>query len=251
MKRLLAASACALALGATSASAAPWSVTIDGGYQGMNCCHETFDGYYYDGAASIPLGISDLSLELNLGDRALIEAHDFDAGGSLVWNGGDLRVAATVLYNDISFGGFSANETQYGGGAEWYVNPWLTVSGQGGGFTGQVSAGYVGGTVKGYVMPDLSLAGNVLYTSISGGAHETDYGLSAEWLVLKSSPFPVALNAGYQQVDFSNGVPNFQYWKLGLSIYLNGQGATTLVDKNRTGTLDTIGPVRPLIYSVF
>ncbi len=185
MRKLLLASSCALALGAMSSSALAqgWAASADGGYVNASCCGGSVDGFTINGALNFPLSWSHLGVELNLGDAGIGPAHTFDAGGSLIWNEPDFRLAGTVVYNRFGAGGVDVSETQLGGGLEWYFSSWLTGSVQGGGIVGDNSGGYIGGGLKGYLMPDLSLSGNILYTSIDGG-HETDYGVSAEWLVL-------------------------------------------------------------------
>ena len=148
------------------------------------------------------------------------------------------------MYNQFAFGGPHIDETQFGVGGEWYANPWLTFGVQGGGVAGTFGGGYVGGTIKGYVMPNLSLSGNVNYIGLDStpSAHETQWGANAEWLV--SEEFPVSLNASYQHEEFSIsgfGSGHGDLWTVGLKLYLNDTPARTLVDRNRTGTLDTIG----------
>jgi hypothetical protein len=246
MKKLLLASSCALALGAmsTSAYAQGWAASADGGYANASCCGGSLDGFTINGAMMFPLSWSSLGVELNGGDHGLGPFHDFDAGGSLIWSGPDFRLAGTAVYNRFGTHGADVSETQLGGGLEWYFNPWLTGSAQGGGIVGDNSGGYVGGTLKGYLMPDLSLSGNILYTSIAGG-HETDYGVKAEWLVLPTT-LPLSVYGGYTRADLSGG-PNFDVFTVGLKLYLDGMGPAPLVERNRTGTLDTIGVVHPAI----
>jgi hypothetical protein len=244
MKRLLLLSTCVLALGATPALAQDWAVTLDGSYVNANANGFSADGYAFDGAAAIPLGWSNLSVEADLGDRGLSSGHNFDGGGSLVWSGSDFRVAGTVIYNQLTSGG-SINETQYGGGGEWYASPWLTAHVQGGGVSGFFNAGYVGGGLKAYVMPDLSIDGTINYVSLSGGPSETDYNVHAEWLVSES--IPLAVHGGYTRADLAG--TDINLWSVGLKLYLNGNGNAPLVEQNRTGTLDTIGAIHPAIFT--
>ena len=243
MKKLLFASSCALALAAlpSAALAQGWAASADGGYVNASCCGHSIDGFTLNGALMFPLSWSSLGVELNVGDAGIGPAHDFDAGGSLIWNDPNFRLAGTAVYNRVGAKGSDASETQLGGGLEWYATPWLTASGQGGGIVGDSSGEYVGGTLKGYILPDLSLAGNILYTKIDGG-HETDYGVRAEWLVLPTV-LPVSIYGGYARADLGGGAPSVDVFSVGLKFYLDGTGSAPLVEHNRTGTLDTIGVV--------
>ncbi|MBV9331395.1 MAG: hypothetical protein JOZ55_07565 [Alphaproteobacteria bacterium] len=93
-------------------------------------------------------------------------------------------------------------------------------------------------------MPDLSVAGVVNNISISDmgvNFHETDYGAKAEWLVMED--FPVSVTGSYEHANvtvfgFSGST---DIWTVGLKLNLNSSGPVTLVEHNRTGTLDTIG----------
>jgi hypothetical protein len=235
-----------LALGATSASAAPWAITINADYTHVDVSGFNADGYHFGGAAEVPLNWSNVSVEADLNYSGLAFAHDLNVGGSVIWNDPMFRLAGTVEYNHLTFFGVGTNETQYGAGGEWYVNPWLTASLQGGGVSGGFNAGYVGGGLKGYICPNFSVGGSINYLGVSGG-HEVDYGVKAEWQV--SDTFPVAVNGGYTRSELSGGGPGFNVWSVGLTLHLNGGAPTTLVDTNRTGTLDTIGAIHPIIYS--
>jgi hypothetical protein len=61
---------------------------------------------------------------------------------------------------------------------------------------------------------------------------------------------PISLTARWEHTDF--GFSSFSSFGpdsffVGLKLYLNeGMAPQTLVDHNRTGTLDTIGPISPL-----
>jgi len=247
MKRLLLATSCALALGGMSSGALAqgWAASADGGYVNASCCGGSVNGFTANGALMFPLSWSDLGIELNVGDHGIGPAHDFDAGGSLIWSEPNFRLAGTAVYNRVGTHGLDASETQLGGGLEWYFSPWLTAAGQGGALAGDSSGGYVGGGLKGYIFPDLSLSGQILYTSIAGG-HETDYGVRAEWLVLPTT-LPLSVYGGYTRADFSGGAPSFDVFSVGLKLYLDGMGPAPLVERNRAGTLDMIGAIHPAL----
>jgi hypothetical protein len=238
MKKFLLASVCALACAAgTPALAQGVAFTADGSFGNVL----GFPSWSFDGALSVPLDWNGLSVEGDIGDRGFDGVHVFDAGGSLVWSGMDVRLAASVLYNRLTAFGGSGDETQFGAGGEWFIDPSWTASVMGGGMTGSSSGGYVGGTLKWYFFPDAALDGFVHYTSLSG-AHETDFGAHAEWL--PDEELPVSVGANYTHVNLSGfgGGGNTDTWLVALKLYLNDSPATTLVDRQRTGTLDTIQP---------
>jgi hypothetical protein len=247
MKNLLLASTCALACAVIAPPAFAEGIAFTGqGSFGNIAGFPTWSG---EGSLNVPLDwYSGLSVEGNLGDRGFDSEHTFDGGGSVIWTDPDFRLAGSVLYNRLSAGGSSIDETQYGGGAEWFFSPWLTASAQGGGISGQFSGGYVGGHLKGYIMPDMAVDGFVNYTSLSG-VHETDYGAHAEWLPMED--LPVSVGATYDHINISGsgfGSGNTDAWFATVKLYLNDSPATTLVDRQRTGTLDTISPAFNFIF---
>lgn len=260
MKKLLLASACVLALGGTSnAYAQGWAASLDGDWNhtqynvgpGSN-----FNGYDVNGAVDLPWDFWGIGLELNAGSHEA-DAHNSQGGGSLIWNGiPNFRLAGTFVYNSADLlVAKGIPEWQTGVGVEWYATPWLTASVQGGGIEGKTSGGYVGGTLKGYICPDLSLAGYINYFSVSKGVftgNETDFGVKGEWLFWQDM-LPLALTARYEHThfDLSFGGPSFTANPdtvfVGLKLYLDeGMAPKPLVERNRTGTLDTIGPIAPL-----
>ena len=259
MKKLLLASACALALGGVStASAQPWAVSIDGDWNHTDYnagSGSNFDGYDVDGAVDLPWDFWGIGLELNAGSHEA-DAHNSQGGGSLVWTDPMFRIAGTFMYNSADlFIAKGVPEWQTGVGLEWYATPWLTASVQGGGIEGKTSGGYVGGTLKGYICPDLSLAGFVNYYSVSKGPFtgtETDFGVKGEWLFWQDT-LPLALTGGYMRTHFDvtlggpSATLNPDTFFVGLKLYLDeGMAPKPLVERNRTGTLDTIGPIAPL-----
>jgi hypothetical protein len=244
MRNVLLASVCALACAGTPALAQGVAATAQGTFGNIAGAAS----WSVDGAVSVPLDWNGLSVEGNLGDRGASFLHVFDGGGSVVWSGMDVRLAASVLYNRLSGFGGSANETQFGGGGEWYVLPSLTASVIGGGIAGTQSGGYVGGTLKWYFDPDIALDGFVHYTSVAS-AHETDFGAHAEWLPMED--LPISVGATYTHINLSGGgfgTGNTDTWWVGLKLYLNDSPATTLTDRQRTGTLDTIAPGLHFIF---
>jgi len=250
---MLLASACSLAcaLVASHALAAGIAFTGDGNF-GNIAGKPYWSG---DAALTVPIDSEHFSVELNVGDRGADSVHDFDAGGSFVWTDPDFRIAATAVYNQIialpqPFH-INVSETQLGIGGEFYATPWLTLSAHGGGIDGKAGGGYVGGEIKAYVLPDASIGGRILYASVSNSGftvHDTDYGAVAEWLLGEDYPeaIPTSFTAAYDHIDLSAfGVhARTDAWTVGIKVYLDSEGSAPLVVRNRTGTLDTIGPIQ-------
>ena len=240
MKFALLTSACALVLAAASPASAevPWSGTLSGDFGNFS----GFPTWDVNGTVQIPLDFMDLSLQPTGGIEGIGPVHHYDGGGDLVWNGDQqFRLAFTAIYNEFNFEGVSFSETQVGGGGEWYALPWLTLSAQGGALAGNSSGGYVGGTVKGYIFPDLSVAGTIDYASLHN-ENVTAYGAHAEWV--PTEEFPVGITGTYSHVVFSGmglGGSDTDLWLVGLKLHLNEAGEIPLVQHDRTGTLDTIG----------
>src|SRR5437763_1857438 len=108
MRKLLLATSCALLWAATpsGATAQGWEGSLDGGYVNATCCGGHLDGFTFNGALMFPLNGPDLGVELNVGDSGLGPFHDYDAGGSVIWNASDFRIADTAVYNRPGAFGF-------------------------------------------------------------------------------------------------------------------------------------------------
>ena len=200
MKKLLLASACALACAAVSAPAR--ADGLAGTAQGTFGNIAGAASWSVDGAVSVPLDWNGLSVEGNLGDRGASFLHVFDGGGSVVWSGMDVRLAASVLYNRLSGFGGSADETQFGGGGEWYVLPPPTAT------ASWVAASVAGKAADMWValsngtLTRISRWRTVYDTSISS-ANETDFGAHAEWLPMED--LPISVGATYTHINLSAG----------------------------------------------
>ncbi|MGD0143821.1 MAG: hypothetical protein ABSC92_11735 [Rhizomicrobium sp.] len=165
--------------------------------------------------------------------------NDWNIDGALIWQGMQGRLGATVGYNDLSVSGTSLHDTNYGGFGEWYAGHMFTVGVKGGGEN--ISAGgtsldadYVGGEAVFYVTPDVALNGDIDYLSISKiSANVTSYGAMAEWLVSESTP--ISVYGGYTYSQLSSGGEHASTWTIGVKWYCNGNGASTLVDRQRSG----------------
>jgi hypothetical protein len=251
MKRVFLGAAAFLIGAATPAWAQIWGATADGDY--FNVAGQP--GYNGNVAVNIPLNWYSVSAEIDTGLHAFGSSHDKDFGGSFIWNDpdGEFRLAATGTYNHDVLSPLRLNETPLGVGAEWYPTDWVTLGARGGGIVGSANGEYAGGALKVYPFDDLSIGGTIDYLGATYHGldiHETDYGANAEWLV--SETFPLAITGSFRRARFDGsftGGTSVNLWSIGLRFYVNEFGAGPLVQRNRTGTLDTIGPIHPLTLS--
>ena len=165
----------------------------------------------------------------------------WNIGGSVFWAGVQGRLAATINYDSTSEFGADLNATNYGLGGEWYAGPNFTVAVKGGGTTVSVSGGgsddnggYFGGMLQWYAMPNLSLSGAIDYSEFAG-LNATSETAKIEWLF--SNDMPLSLYGGYEHAD---GDTSGDLFFVGLKLYMNGNGAGTLVDRQRSGSLGYI-----------
>jgi hypothetical protein len=239
MKRYLLASACALALASPAYAQNGISFDTLGTFGNVI----GFPSWSLGAEVNVPLGADGFSIDASGGATGISNAHTYNVGGSLMWSGEDFRLAGSVNYNDLTGAKQSFSETQIGGAGQWFANRWLTATLGGGAFAGASSGGYVNGDLKGYVCPDAALDGFVDYQSFTGGGHLTDYGLHAEYLPFEH--MPISIGATYDHIEAgtakgkSGGTDT---WWIGLKLYLNDNDASTLEDRQRTGTLDTMQP---------
>jgi len=148
-------------------------------------------------------------------------------GAALYTGGAAGRVAGNFVYHD--FNGTSLNS--YGVGGEWFATPSVTLAIRGGGANeSSTGGGYFGTQGTWYACPNFAVSAGVDYWS--AGANITSETVRAEWAPSDTVPF--ALYAGYQNL-FANGKRGGELF-LGVKLFTNGSGATTLVDRERTGT---------------
>jgi len=261
MTRLLLSSACLFALSAlTAAPALANAITVDGAYDNYDFTNglPRADGFDVNASANLSLPWSNLSAEFVLGDDGVGGQHTFDVGGGVVWTDPDFRLAGTVTYNRGSAAGFiNLDETTISGGGEWYFSDSVTVGAQAGVIAGRFAGGFASGAVKVYVMPDLSVGGFATFSEWKPSGfkvvNETDFGAKGEFLI--SEDFPLTIQAGYTHEQVSGfGFPLFNaranVFSVGVRVYLDSSSApVTLIQHNRTGTLDTIGPIHPFWFN--
>lgn len=206
------------------------------------------DQWGFTGSALFPL-MHNVGIGINAGyDRVTSKFFDLDhwtAGASLVWQIGDVRFGPSYGFQRNSASGFSADTHNYGGFGEYFATPWLTVGAKGGGFSSDPGSNgyYVGGQFKGYLMPNLALTGMIDHTHFNafGGSNENDYSINGEYLFgggLYRAPWPpISIYGGYTRSNFTPGSFHVDTFFVGIKLYTDGNGATTLVDRQRTGTL--------------
>jgi hypothetical protein len=244
-------SACSLALGAfaLNPALADFSGTLQGDYSHVNVSNGGGSGNEWGGDASGRFGLGpwDLNGQVDGGYHQLSggggHVDDWNADGSLFWLGNEGRIGADVGYNGLSGGG-SGHVTNYGGFAEWYMAPMVTLGVKGGGASvsnGGGMADYVGAEAAWYVVPDVDVSGTVDYLSLTG-SHLTNYSAKAEWLISETTP--VSVYGGYTRSEIPGAGANT--WLIGLKFYTDSNGSSTLVARQRTGNVDWAGHINVL-----
>ncbi|MBU6472644.1 MAG: hypothetical protein KGQ94_08295, partial [Alphaproteobacteria bacterium] len=162
----------------------------------------------------------------------------WNTGGSLIWFAPQWRFGPAFGFQSSSSSGFSSHTWNYGGFAEWFACDSVTAFVKGGGFSGSGTSDgfYLGGSGKWYATPDFAFNGGIDYTRWTsfGGSDEVDYTVGGEYLFSETTP--VSLFAGYTRSDYS-GSYHVDTVFVGLRLYVNGQGVSTLVDRQRTGLM--------------
>jgi hypothetical protein len=228
MKSILLGCASALLLASTPALASGWSSTLTGDYTYLNAGGSDANAVGVNAMVAVPLNWNSLSLQANgsyhylWGGSSSINAGS--AGGALVWNGMNGRIALNGNYHTVSF----LAATTYGAGGEWYVAPDWTVGLRGGGASvaGGASGGYVGGELIKYFNPNLALSGGVDYTGISA-LHTTDFSARLEYMPWQN----LSVYGGYTFADVPG--TGIHALTIGLRWYCDGD-SPTLVDDQRS-----------------
>jgi hypothetical protein len=252
LRSIILGTACVVALAAVSGPAfadmgGGFSGTLQGQYSNISAGSGGGNANVWGGQGSGAFGTGwgGLKLQVDGGYQGITlsgsgSVDDWNVDGAAFWQSGWGRLGGTVGYNGISGGGGSnINITNYGGFAEWYAAPMFTVGVKGGGASandggfGSGTATYVGGEAVFYAMPNLALNADIDYFSAGHGDNITNFGGTVEWLV--SEHVPVSVYGGYAYSDISGSSTHLSTWTVGLKFYLNGDGASTLVDRQRTG----------------
>lgn len=170
---------------------------------------------------------------------------NWNLGGSGYWKGAMGRAGVLVNYTDVNLSVLgSAHTTNFGAFGEYFANEYFTFGVKGGGFSGDVKGGYAGAQVTGYVFPDFAITAGMNYTHFNHISAETDLGIQAEYLIDHELPF--AGFAGYTYSDLSDGGGTVSTFLVGLRFYFNTDGFSSLIERQRSGTVGTIGNFGPV-----
>ena len=256
---ICAAALSAIPLSGALANPVTWSnfhATVGGEYSHSDVTTGgSFDTYGVDGAASVGFGDSDFAGQANVGyhhiDASGFNLNIYNVGGSLFWapTGGALdgRAGATFNYDHFNTPLGNINVKNYGGFAQWYLNHTFTFSAKGGGFDASynIDGYYLGAQLKAYLCPNLAASGSIDHVKLNNfsTANETDYTFEGEWMF--SQEMPVSVYAGYVSTDLSGTSSNLNTYLIGLRFYLDGNGATDLRDRQRSGTLGWAASFNP------
>jgi len=226
------------------------------------------DQWGFSGSGLFAFG-QNLGLDIDLGYHNVLSngrgLNNWTAGASLAWRVDNLRLGPSFGFQSNSIEDYSADTYNYGGYLDYYLTHNLTVSGKGGGFsTSSSDSGfsssstgfYYGGQLQGFVTPNFSISGAVDFTHFNqyGGSSETDYEAFLEYLFWGDEDedfygswwLPTSIYAGYTYSDFSQNDFHVSTFTIGLNFYTNGNGANTLVDRQRSGTVENFTTFQPL-----
>jgi hypothetical protein len=238
MKKILYASTCVLALCAATPALADISTDASVDWFNLQGPGWVQNNVRLTGNAAIPLGWNNMSVQ----GSAQYEFYDSEiSDGTFAitpfWTGDDARVAVSVGRTQVlDFSAWNA-----GVGAEYFLSPDFTVAAKGGAWWGVdgTSGGYVGGQATYYWTPDLGLTGTVDYSKIPGG-YDLAFRARGEYRIWDN----LSVYGGYtfNQEDRTPA----HIFLIGLKLYCNG--ANTLVDEQRTGTVGWISTFDPLWF---
>lgn len=169
---------------------------------------------------------------------------NWSIGGAPYWESEMGRVGVVANHYQAHYFGFTGSSTTFGGFAEYYANPYFTFGVKGGGYTGDLDGSYAGAQVVGYVFPDFALTGAFTYIRANRLGSQTDLSVQGEYLL--SQDVPVSVFVGYSYGDVSNGGGRNHKAMVGVRVYLNSDGYTALVDRQRHGTVGAIGRFGPV-----
>ena len=264
--------ACALALGSLAAGPAMADVSNFSAAAGVGYEHASVSGFHandwtFMGTAAVDTDwLHNMSVQGDINYQSVADHYDGDGGVhvsdlslsiSPFWRMPWGRIGAVVGLNDYDYyGALNERFVNFGGYAEWYVCPNVTLAVKGGGWTAEYyssnqGSGYVGGQATWYAMPDLAITGTVDYTGYPhnyGSSNETNYGVMAEWLVSESTP--ISVYAGWNGTSVSHSSDTVSTWMVGLKVYTDQNGASTLVDRQRSGSstwATRFNPLLPLV----
>jgi hypothetical protein len=234
--------------------------TVGASYGQSDCdgCGDSVDDWGIDGSGAFGFGPA-FGGQLDVGYRSIEDTDLFGVGGSLFWAPGWGRAGVSLSWETTDqelFGvDVDVDGLTYGVFGEYYFGNYFTVGAKGGGANVNFDAGggdddqsgfYVGGVLTGYVMPNLAIQGDVLFTEADDflGSDEsldtTIFTIGAEYLVSEMIPISVYGAYSFGNTEFAGGDLDSDKWMIGARFYFGAAGPT-LVDKHRNGTLGWVG----------
>jgi hypothetical protein len=256
----------ALVLGALPLSpamaAAPlgFAGTVGASYGQADCdgCGDSSDAWGINGSGAFGFGGA-FGGQIDVGYSSIEETDLFGIRGSLFWAPAMGRLGATVSWQttDVEDFGFDidVDGLTYGVFGEYYFGNVVTLGAKGGGISVNFDGGgldddqtgsYVGAALTGYIMPNLAIQGDVLFTGADDffgtgdDLDSTTFTIGAEYLVSEMVPIAIFGSYSFGNVDFGGDDVDTNKWTIGARFYF-GSGGPTLVDKHRNGTLHWIG----------
>ncbi|MBI3678420.1 MAG: hypothetical protein HY243_17555 [Proteobacteria bacterium] len=175
-----------------------------------------------------------------------VSFNHWNVSASAFWQGDMGRAGLQLGYNSGDGAGLNLHGLNYGVVGEWWANSNITLAAKGGGLNGSsgIDGYYLGLQGKAYLGANFALSTSADFTSFKFG-HETDLTVQGEWLVSQTTP--ISVYAGYSNSDFPSGGPgDVNVWFVGLRLYCNDPGGTSLVDRQRSGTLGWAGAISPV-----
>ncbi len=168
-----------------------------------------------------------------------LHAYDWNVGGSPYWKGDMGRAGVIVNYTKVDIAGLGIHTTNFGGFGEYFANDMFTFGLKAGGYGGTLSGAYFGAAMTGYVFPNFAVSGGINYTHLDNAGAETALSVQGEYLL--SEETPIAVFAGYTYSDLSNAGGHVSTFLMGLRFYFNTDGFSSLTERQRSGTVGTIG----------
>jgi len=237
---LASAGALALATFATGAAQAEgdFSGVLGADYAHLDANGGSGNSWGINGSGAFGFGMSNLVGEVDGAYRnesgGGLNADDWNIDGSVFWRAAQGRLGAVVGYSSTHVSALgTVHATNYGGFGEWYLGN-VTLGAKAGGFSGSghSDGDYLGAALSLYAMPDLAFRGSYDYAHVQHAGNENDWTIQGEWLV--SEQTPVSVFAGYENSHLS-GLSSLNIWFVGIKLYTNSNGSTTLVDRQRNG----------------
>ncbi len=213
---------------------------LGAGYDRATAGGDTADGWHADGSGVFSVGNS-IHIEADGSYQSLSDSgtdlNTSRISGAAFWQGEQFRAGASIGYTSFDFSGSSFNSTNYGAFGEFFASDRFTIGAHGGWLSisdGGPDGTYLGGGVTFYAMPNLAIHGGVNAVNLDVLGDSTTWNASAEYLFSETTPISGFLS--YSNSDLF-GAGTIDTWSIGIKWYTNGDGASTLVDRQRSGAV--------------